>query len=346
MKRILILTANPKNTDKLRLDEEVREIQAVLDQARVRDRFEIVTRWAVRVDDLQAILLDQQPQVVHFSGHGAGTPGLALENEAGQMQLVSTKALAGLFQLFQADVECVFLNACYSEAQAEAIHQHIDCVVGMNQAVGDQAAINFARGFYRSLCAGKSYEESFEFGRNAIDLKGIPEASTPVLKHRKRLRENPSPILPTPEPKSQEERMPSHQNRSVSIGGSMTGSVIQTGDRNTASVQFHQTTLPLAGSVDINAELKALRDLLAQMGSPDQRKIDNALADVEDELKKPQPDKTEVGQALERAFNYAQKAEGFSAAIEKLQPRMTKVVSWLGENWYKLLSVVRLGVGI
>ncbi|MBW4695619.1 MAG: CHAT domain-containing protein [Lyngbya sp. HA4199-MV5] len=346
MQRILILSANPKNTDKLRLDEEVREIQAALDHSRTRDQFEIVTRWAVRIDDLQAILLDQHPQVVHFSGHGAGSQGLVLENEAGQAQLVGTEALAGLFQLFQTDVECVFLNACYSEAQAGAIHQHIDCVVGMNQAVGDKAAINFARGFYGSLGAGRPYEEAFEFGRNAIDLKGIPEASKPVLKNRKRFRDSPPLSQPVPQVKENEERSPMHQNRSVSIGGNMTGSVIQTGDRNTASVQFHQTTLPPAKSVDIQAELKALQDLLAQIDSPDRRKIDHALADVEDELKKPQPDKAEVGQALERALNYAQKAEGFSAAIEKLQPRMTKVVAWLGDNWYKLLSVVRLGAGI
>lgn len=32
MKKILMLSANPKNTDRLRLDEEVREIQAALDQ--------------------------------------------------------------------------------------------------------------------------------------------------------------------------------------------------------------------------------------------------------------------------------------------------------------------------
>jgi hypothetical protein len=58
MKRILILSANPKNTDKLRLDEEVREIQATLEQGRNSDQFEVITRWAVRVDDLQPILLN------------------------------------------------------------------------------------------------------------------------------------------------------------------------------------------------------------------------------------------------------------------------------------------------
>ena len=184
MKKILILTANPKNTDRLRLDEEVREIQAALDQAKPRDQFEMITRWAVRVDDLQPILLAHTPDMVHFSGHGGGSQGLALENELGQIQLVSSIALAGLFQLFKANVACVFLNACYSEEQAIAIHQHVSCVVGMNQAIGDRAAIKFAQGFYRAIGNGRSYPEAFNFGCNAIDLQGIPESSTPVLHHK------------------------------------------------------------------------------------------------------------------------------------------------------------------
>lgn len=186
MKKILILTANPKNTDRLRLDEEVREIQAAVDQSKNRDQFEITTRWAVRVDDLQPILLDHTPDIVHFSGHGGGSEGLALENELGQMQLVSSIALAGLFKLFKANVECVFLNACYSEEQAKAIYKHINCVVGMNQAIGDRAAVKFAKGFYRAIGTDKTYKEAFEFGCNLIDLQSIPETSTPVIKLKKR----------------------------------------------------------------------------------------------------------------------------------------------------------------
>jgi hypothetical protein len=184
VRKILILTANPKNTDQLRLDEEVREIQAALDQSKNRDQFEIMTRWAVRVDDLQPILLDHTPQIVHFSGHGGGSQGLALENELGQMQLVSSTALAGLFKLFKTTVECVFLNACYSDEQAKAIHQYINCVVGMNQAIGDRAAVKFAKGFYQAIGGSKSYTDAFEFGRNAIVLQGIPESSIPVLNYK------------------------------------------------------------------------------------------------------------------------------------------------------------------
>lgn len=166
------------------MDEEVREIQAGLERARIRDQFEIIAKWAVRPDDLRRALLDYEPEIVHFSGHGEENQGLVLENNSGQMQLVSSESLARLFKLFQGKIECVLLNACYSETQALAIHQYINCVVGMNQAIGDRAAIKFAVGFYDALGAGRSYTDAYEFGRIAIDLENIPESATPVLKSR------------------------------------------------------------------------------------------------------------------------------------------------------------------
>ncbi|MBD0266116.1 MAG: AAA-like domain-containing protein, partial [Tolypothrix sp. Co-bin9] len=184
MKKILILSANPTNTNKLRLDEEVREIQEGMKRSRSRDQFEIIPIWAVRSNDLRRALLDYKPEIVHFSGHGAGSQGLALENKSGQMQLVKTETLAGLFELFDS-IECVLLNACYSEAQAEAIYQHVDCVIGMNRAIGDRAAIEFAVAFYDALGADRSYEDAYKFGCLNIDLEGIPESSTPVLRSKK-----------------------------------------------------------------------------------------------------------------------------------------------------------------
>ncbi|MBW4476040.1 MAG: AAA-like domain-containing protein [Tolypothrix brevis GSE-NOS-MK-07-07A] len=199
MKKILILTANPKDTDNLRLNEEVREIQTGLERSRSRDQFEIISRWAVRPNDLQRALLDHEPQIVHFSGHGAGTQGLILEDGAGKMQLVSAQSLARLFRLFQNKVECVLLNACYSEVQAEAICQHIDYVVGMNQAIGDRAAIKFAVGFYDGLGAGRSLEDAFELGCIAIDFESIPESATPILKKRSSFPQAAQKVLTTPQ---------------------------------------------------------------------------------------------------------------------------------------------------
>lgn len=102
----------------LRLGEEVREIEAVLERSKNRDKFEMVSKWAVRVDDLRRTLLDHKPNIVHFCGHGAGIEGLVLEDNFGAIRLVSRESLASLFELFRSVIECVLLNACYSEVQA------------------------------------------------------------------------------------------------------------------------------------------------------------------------------------------------------------------------------------
>ncbi len=182
--KILILAANPKSTTPLRLDEEVREIDAGLQRAKHRDQFVLEQKWAVRPRDIPRAFLDCNPQIVHFSGHGLGEEGLVFEDESGQSKLVSGDALAGLFQLFANHIECVVLNGCYSEVQANAIAQHINYVIGMKKAIGDRAAIEFAVGFYDALGAGHSIEFAYKFGCAAIRLAGIPEQLTPTLKKK------------------------------------------------------------------------------------------------------------------------------------------------------------------
>jgi hypothetical protein len=178
---ILILAANPRGTVPLRLDEEVREIREGLQRSQQRDSFEVVYRSAARPRDVQRAMLECRPQIVHFCGHGEGADGLALEDEAGKTKLVSTAALADLFKLFADRLECVLLNACYSDVQAAVIAQHINYVIGMNQAISDRAAIEFAVSFYDALGARESVEFAFRLGVNAMQLAGITEENTPVL---------------------------------------------------------------------------------------------------------------------------------------------------------------------
>ncbi len=131
-------------------------------------------------------------------------------------------------------------------------------------------------------------------------------------------------------------------NRSVSVGGDATGNIIQTSDHNTASLQFTQTTLPQPESVDIKAELAALCELLRQLRSEDEKKIGRALEDAQDEVAKSEPNRDEVGDALQRALNYAQQADGFAQTAASLKGHITNVVSWLGDSWHKLLPLVGL----
>jgi hypothetical protein len=128
-------------------------------------------------------------------------------------------------------------------------------------------------------------------------------------------------------------------DRSVQVGGSVTGSAVVTGDGNTVSVQFQQATLPAPETVDIQAELQALRAILASFDDP----IASGVAQkLEQEAAKPEPDKSVVAKTLETGLAYAKDLAGFGDAIDKLRPHVEATAGWLGQHGHKLLPLVGL----
>jgi hypothetical protein len=175
------LVADPTDASRLRLGEELRQIQEQLSLAKLREKFEFHQRMSVRPTDISQALLDIQPQIVHFSGHGTKDGALCFENKIGEVHLIQPDALAALFEQFANKVYCIVLNACYSEIQAQAIATHINYVIGMNQSISDRAAIAFTIGFYQALGAARTIDEAYKLGCIQIRLQGIPEHLTPVL---------------------------------------------------------------------------------------------------------------------------------------------------------------------
>lgn len=210
---ILFLAASPLGTDRLALDEEARAIRVALERSGHRDKFELVTRWAARPLDLLDELRKLKPTVIHFSGHGGSgelrqvagpcrdivgefggdggaddsdcQPGLFFQGPTGRSQLVTASALAEALGAAGASVKLVVLNACYSEVLAEALLVHIDYVVGMTGAIHDDAAQNFAVGFYGGLCERQSIAAAYQQGCAAISLDGLPDGDRPQLSARK-----------------------------------------------------------------------------------------------------------------------------------------------------------------
>lgn len=138
--------------------------------------------------------------------------------------------------------------------------------------------------------------------------------------------------------------MSTDSNRSITTNGPVNGSIFQTGNNNTASVKYQSIDLELSENINIQDELKSLKTLLNHLKTPDQKKIERAFEDMEDELKKEKPDKDEIGQAIDRALNYAQKANGFAESIDKLRPHIENIASWLGKHWYKILVLVGVSI--
>jgi hypothetical protein len=193
--KILILAANPWDTKRISPEEEYQAIKSVWQAAKQRDNFVLEYAPAASDAELRQALLNFEPDIVHFSGHGE-RDGLYFQQTDGNTQFISKEALTRLFALFAAQIKCVVLNACYSEEQANAIGHHINHVIGMNRAIGDNAAIKFATGFYQALFNGKDIEFAFEFGCSAIDLSNISEWQTPQLKKKQTLISQQTSPLP------------------------------------------------------------------------------------------------------------------------------------------------------
>ena len=213
--KILILAAIPYG---LRLDKEIRLIEECIKRAAKRDLFEIDVKTAARSHDIRRALAEERPTIVHFCGHGLEDGSLLLEDEEGNNKPVSPKGLALLFQLHANYVTCVLLNACYSAKTAQSISEYINYVIGMNQPIGDNAAIAFSQGFYDGLGYPTSanqdvFERAFEEGKVAIQLDlanavatnreivvkneavRVPDSLIPVLLKK----QNPDPVtIPKP----------------------------------------------------------------------------------------------------------------------------------------------------
>jgi len=177
---ILILASNPEDTRRLRIDKEACQIEQSLRRSQNQVQYKLEQRWAVGTSDFRQALLDLNPKIVHFCGHGSGE-GLIVEDENGQSKFLTTEALANLFKACAEHIECVILSACYSEVQAKEIAKYIDYVIGMSDKLEDKSAIEFAKGFYDALAAGRSIENAYEIGNNAIQLENIPGYLTPKL---------------------------------------------------------------------------------------------------------------------------------------------------------------------
>ena len=180
--RLLILSAYPKQSMRLRLDEEVREISEGMRRARLRENFDISQRWIVRPRDLLKALIEEAPQIVHFSSHEVEA-GLFFEDETGEVLALTEAALESLFKLVsqKTSIRCVVLNRCYSQKQANIINKYVPYVVGIPKSLSFQSAVEFAVGFYDAISNEKSIEFAFEGGRIAMELGGSEVSASPVL---------------------------------------------------------------------------------------------------------------------------------------------------------------------
>jgi WD40 repeat protein len=215
--KVLLFAANPRGTPALDLSREFREIDEEIRLGAFRSAVELILVPGTRPVDLLRKLNESRPQVVHFSSHGspdelmlesgdaelgcASSSGGNLRSlddrdmervrpagaygdgpNAGQPHTLSKSALVNvLSSCDEGNLRLVVLNACETRSQALALRQVVDCVVSMNRAISDRAAIKFAASFYGALAFGRSVQKAFDQGVARLCAEGIAEVDAPEL---------------------------------------------------------------------------------------------------------------------------------------------------------------------
>jgi hypothetical protein len=187
--KVLFLAADPctEGSSSLRLDQEARAIAGAIRRGREREALEFASEWAVRISELAGALLQHQPQIVHFAGHGSGglrSAGILLADDRDVAKAVDAEALRGLFASLARAPRMVILNACNSRPAVEACGSVVDYTIGMKSAIADTAAIAFAQSFYGALAFGTSVQTAFALAVNRLQMEGTGASRLPMLKIR------------------------------------------------------------------------------------------------------------------------------------------------------------------
>ena len=195
--RILVVIASPRGLPALQVGVEQDRLSAAL-AGPIRDGLVELhwlpqATWSAVHDELMA----GPWHVLHFIGHGDYSverdQGLiALVGEDGREDLVEAERLADLLHEAEPTPRLVVLNSCasghegavdlFSGTASALARSGINAVAAMQFSVSDDAALDFARGFYTAIAHGRGVDAAARSGR--IEILGVPsslEWVTPVL---------------------------------------------------------------------------------------------------------------------------------------------------------------------
>jgi hypothetical protein len=170
--KILYLAANPTDTSRLRLMEEARELQERIRSGAHGRAFKVVHYLAVQPRDLLRGLQEEQPHILHFSGHANYDKQILFQNDQGTSQPISPKDLVDLIKVFPGNLKLALLMLCFGRKHASALVQVIDFAIGMTKPILDKGAVSFSAAFYQALAGGSSVQQAFDGARAVMGMEG------------------------------------------------------------------------------------------------------------------------------------------------------------------------------
>jgi len=198
--RILGMAVSPSDLDQLDLAREQQRMEKAVQELEAKGLVKLTWLAGQTWRDLHQAMQEGPWHVFHFIGHGwfdrKDEEGfVVLADESANAHHLSATEL-GLLLADHRSLQLVLLNACegargdehdvFSSTAAILVRLGIPAVLAMQYPITDEAAIEFAGSFYRTLANGDPVEAAVSEARKAVSLgvKGTVEWGIPVLHMR------------------------------------------------------------------------------------------------------------------------------------------------------------------
>lgn len=196
LKRVLLAAANPADTDRLKLNAELKRVSDILSRHDLRP---VILERTTRSVLLERIG-DCEPQIVHFMGHGSidsphGKGVLLFEGKRRAIDAVDAPTFASFF-VGRAMPRLVLLNSCltaatgrartfnaFSSVAAALIAAGVPAVIAMQSTIRDDNAVKFTEALYGALVRGNAIEDALSQARAALSARNrfMLDWAAPVL---------------------------------------------------------------------------------------------------------------------------------------------------------------------
>lgn len=166
--KVLLLHSNPYGTPGLRIEIEFDNIKKSIQSTENAGHFQVEIRQAVKKDDLPLILEEEQPNIVHFSGH-ASKDGTCLvfesaDNFSAPLPLVE---FGEYLEPYNQHL-LVVINACNTAINSGDLRQSVNHSILMNNDIPNEESIKFSTGFYRYIANKHNVYKAFDLAARSI----------------------------------------------------------------------------------------------------------------------------------------------------------------------------------
>jgi len=183
----------------------------------------------------------EKPHIIHFSGHGHKSGELVFTSPSQKQEPISPDILKAIFNTAKENIKLIFLNACYSKIQAEAIGEEIDFVIGMNAPIFDDTATLLSSSFYNFLSSGITITQAFNQAKIMVEVRHPNEESIPELLIKKGV-EDLKLIKKAENKKSNQTTInQNHNGDGDNVGGNKVINITQNGEKNIGNIEKIET---------------------------------------------------------------------------------------------------------